>query len=178
MKLTETLSRRRDAILGRWKEMVFATYPASSSSFLSEGIDRFANPVGHALAAGLEQIYEGLETGQPPRSLGRQLDEIVRVRCVQDYSPSQALAFVLQLKSAFRREVRDADAELLRALDALSDELMLAAIDVYAACRDDMHAIRARNLERRTYHLVEMAKRANASVETDAELPAEEGTGQ
>jgi len=63
MKLQQMLNRHRDGVLGRWKELVFATYPKDSSGFMADNPDRFANPVGHATAEGLASIYD---TPWPP----------------------------------------------------------------------------------------------------------------
>ncbi len=159
MTIPDLLREHREHILGGWKERVFATYHSEATAFLASEVDRFANPVGHATALGLEATYDALASGQGARALGKELDGIIRVRAVQDFRPSQAVGFVLLLRDAAHSLPMQLDAELAVNLDRLVEELLLAAFDAYTKCRDDMQAIRARDLKRRTYQLVEMAQR-------------------
>jgi len=82
---------------------------------------------------------------------------------------------VLLLKRAIREQAwQDAEAGD-RAIDRMVDELILAAFDAHAKCRDQMQEIRARDLKRRTYQLVEMAQRTTPGQQSK---PLEEGPGK
>ena len=70
------------------------------------------------------------------------LDRIIRIRAVQDFSPSSSLAFIFGLKTLVARfcEVELAQGQIsqdeILEFDANVDGLALFAFDVYARCRD------------------------------------------
>lgn len=63
------------------------------------------------------------------------LDAIIRVRAVQDFAPSEAVAFVFAL-----REIVESTAEV----QARIDQVALAAFDTYMKCREQIAEIRVR----------------------------------
>jgi len=54
MKLEDLLKQKASHIQKRWLALIIDTYPADSQRFLREQKDRFANPVGTALARAVE----------------------------------------------------------------------------------------------------------------------------
>src|SRR3989338_4218249 len=105
MILKNLLSEKRAAILKRWFEMVLDSYPADTSSFLKQQKNQFANPVGAAISQGVNGIFEELLSGKDSDTISDFLDNIIRVRAVQDFTPSQAVAFIFQLKKVIREEL-------------------------------------------------------------------------
>src|SRR3989304_4581594 len=105
------------------------------------------------------------------------LDGIVRIRAVQDFTPSQALAFVFALKKVIRGELGRPPhlyplplggggqgeggewAEDLGALDGRIDEVALLAFDLFMRCREQMFTIKADEARRRTSLLQRMQER-------------------
>jgi len=181
------LRDRRAAILDRWKKLTLEVYPEDARRFLRREKDRFQNPVGAVTARGLESLLEGLLARRPAAEMEAALDGIVRIRAVQDLSPSQATGFVFLLKRAIREELAEGPAgeaatasraEVESAIDALG----LAAFDLYVRCREQVYALRAGELRRRTASLLERAERALASAEdatkmTDERDPLKGGSG-
>jgi len=96
--LGRLLLQKKVAILERWHLLILDTYPADSSRFLKQEKDRFANPVGSIISAGIEALYDELIGEMDPDRLSTCLDSIIRVRAVQDFSPSNAVAFIPLLK--------------------------------------------------------------------------------
>lgn len=152
MVLEHLLSQKRASILERWFHLILETYPAQSSVFFKQERDRFVNPVGYAISREIEALYEGLLQGMNCDKLSTSLDNIIRIRAVQDFSPSQAVAFVLLLKKAIRdeleSEIRENQlcGELLK-FESRIDELALHAFDIYMKCRDKVYEIRMRKME-------------------------------
>ncbi|NIR14663.1 MAG: hypothetical protein GWN86_12250, partial [Desulfobacterales bacterium] len=58
------------------------------------------------ISKALENIYKELLKGVDREGVSPFLDRIIRIRAVQDFSPSQAIAFVFLLKRVIR-EVLD-----------------------------------------------------------------------
>ncbi len=148
MTIDEALAARRAAVLERWLQVVFASYADETARFLAAVADPFSNPVGHTLRQGLERIYDGLALGPQPAELAAAVDGIVRIRAVQELSPSTAVGFVFALRGILREELAGAglSEEDREALAAAVDRAALAAFDVYTMCREKIFAIRVREI--------------------------------
>ena len=100
MKLEDLLRRKRPAILDRWRKLITETYPEEMARFLASEDDQFANPVGHFIRHGTEVLLEEIH-GDLDRDVIRDcMDPVVRIRAVQDFTPSEAVGFVFLLKKA------------------------------------------------------------------------------
>jgi len=162
MALVELLSKERDAILKRWHERVIETYPAETAGFLAQRSEPFANPVGATLSKELPVVYQALLGAADPTRTAQSLDDLVRLRAVENFSPSQAIGFIFTLKSVIRELLGDALSapELIEewpGVEARIDSLALSAFDAYAANRERMCEIRINAMRKRTYILERVA---------------------
>src|SRR4030042_2596299 len=98
MKLKELLHKKRSAILKKWFDIIVETYPAETALFLKNKKNRFANPVGSIIFEGIENIFDEILQGINSERVYPFLDNIIRVRAVQDFLPSQATSFIFLLK--------------------------------------------------------------------------------
>jgi hypothetical protein len=96
--LLATLLDQRNAVVGGWLERTLQTYPESAVRFLSSEKDPFRNPVGCTLKEGLGALFDGLLRATDAAAAMPVLDGIIRMRAVQDFSASQAVAFIFSLK--------------------------------------------------------------------------------
>ena len=110
MKLATLLEQNRETILGKWFDLIAGSYPKATSEFLAKQADRFRNPVGHAIGASIGPIYDQVVSAMNRDELLHALDGIIRIRAVQDFTPSEAVAFVFELKAV----IRDVTDEQLR----------------------------------------------------------------
>ena len=154
MALRDLLAERRSAICERWLDAVLAEYgPATATRWRREP-DRFANPIGHALATGLPRLFAAA-TGDDPldERAAAGLEEIVRIRTIQDFTPSAAVGFPCHLRAAVRDELGPelADgrhAAALAELDARIERLVFLAFDTYVSLREEMFRLRQEELKR------------------------------
>jgi hypothetical protein len=165
------LKSRRKAIVDRWMDLTLQVYPEDSARFMRSEKDRFGNPVGRITRDALEAVFEGLLTDRTIEEMRGSLDEIVRLRAVQDLPPSRAVGFVFLLKSAIHAELDESEADRARsvdltALDSGIDRLGLAAFDLFVQCREKIYDLRASEIRRRTASLLARAERG-AAEETD-----------
>ncbi|MHC4780200.1 MAG: RsbRD N-terminal domain-containing protein [Planctomycetota bacterium] len=166
MTLSNLLQDRREAIVRRWLEDTLATYDPGASTFL-KGADRFANPVGNTLRAGIEGIFGILVGDMDAEGICRHLDEMIRVRTVQDFSPSQAVSFVFMLKRAIRAELgkeshgADLDASL-EEFDGRIDQVALFAFDIYMRCREKICDLRVNEIKRSVAAVMERFNRGDS----------------
>ena len=153
MTLRDLLLKNRSAIVGRWQRHALAVYASDASAFFSGEKDRFANPVGHGLRAGTEAIFDGLLNGAAPNEICAHLEEIVRVRAIQELAPSEALNFLFALKRAVRQEIGEEIAAKrltaeLTEMDAQIDQVALYGFDIYTKCRDKVSELRIKEIKR------------------------------
>ena len=153
MTLRDLLLKNRSAIVGRWQEYALAVYASDATAFFSRENNRFANPVGQALRAGTEAIFDSLLDEADPNEICSHLEQIVKMRAIQDLSPSEALEFVFELKRAIRQEVGAGisgvrmTAELAE-MDARIDQVALFGFDIYTKCRDKVSELRINEIKR------------------------------
>ncbi len=162
--LTELLAERRTSILKRWLGLIFESYAPQTARFLGAERDRFANPVGQTIAREIEVAYDGIRSTAEVESFSPALEAIVKIRAVQDFRASDAVAFIFQLKRAIREELAgELDgaglAAPLRALDARIDAVAARCFDLYMSAREKIYEIKANELRKRTHFLLERATR-------------------
>jgi hypothetical protein len=160
MKLEKLLSEKGPAILERWLKLILESYPADAQRFLKKQKDPFANPVRHTISKELENIYEELLKGVDHKGVSPFLDRIIRIRAVQDFSPSRAIAFVFLLKQVVRevldKEIRQHHLSTdLLAFESQIDDLALVAFDVYMGCREKIYALSANEARNQVYRLLQ-----------------------
>jgi hypothetical protein len=159
VQLRELLESKQGAIVDRWCDLTLQVYPRESARLMRREKDRFQNPVGRVTRESLESLFEGLRTGRPPEEMADALDGIVRIRAVQDLSPSAALAFLLQLKQAIREELgEDTPGRVpstdYAAMESGIDRLALQGFDLFVLCREKVHDLRIGEIKRRTSALL------------------------
>jgi hypothetical protein len=109
--------------------------------------NQFTNPVGSTISQEIEVLYKGLLEGKNSEGFSASLNSILKIRSVQDFSPSNAVGFIFLLKKAMEEtlkgEIREEPMreEWLKFLSRI-DELALRAFDIYMDCREKICEIR------------------------------------
>ena len=132
-------------MLDRWFARTVECHSAETVRFLGVEKDPFRNPVGHTLRENLAVLLEQLLGEMEPEPAQAALENIVRVRGVQDLTASQAVQFVFQLRAILRQFQPEANHEVL---DARIDQLALWAFEEYVRCRERLAGIRIRESRR------------------------------
>ncbi len=149
--LAAALLERKDEIVREWLERTLHTYPESITRFLSNEKDPFRNPVGYTLREGLSSLLTGLIRAEDTLDMAPVLDGIVRIRAVQDFSASQAVAFIFLLKHVLGQELQDEIARFpgeFALLETRIDELALLSFDIFMKCREQIHEIKTSEARR------------------------------
>ena len=172
IKLKDLLERKKSAILKRWFDAIIETYPTDISGFMKKQKDQFANPVGYAVSQGIESILEALMEGKDLAEGSPFLDNIIKVRAIQDFTPSKAMSFVFLLKKVVReeleKEIRQSQiSEALLEFESVVDDLALLSFDKYIKCREQIYKLKTDELKRMTFTLL---KKANLM----SEIPVQE----
>ncbi len=135
----------REPILEHWIAETIRAYPEPAATFLSGEGDPFRNPVGHTIRQSLAVLLDELRGEMDTAAIASALDALVRLRAVQDLSPSQAVGFVYLLKPILRKHAPEADQA---GLGDRIDRLALMAFDQYMNCREQVAEIRWRESRR------------------------------
>jgi hypothetical protein len=158
-RLREWLAAQRQAILEAWIARTVDTYPPQAARLLREQRDPFRNPVGQVLREGLPALLEVLLGGGDLEAALPDLDRVVRLRAVQDFTPGEAVGFLFLLKGILRDVLGATGGQLggppgpIEALEDRIDRLVLLGFDRYAACREQMAEIRVNEARRRLFVL-------------------------
>jgi len=154
MQIATLLSQKKAAILGRWLAMIYESYPPETAIFLRKEKNRFDNPAGYRISEGLAGLYGVLLQEMERDQILTWLDEIIRIRALQNFTPSQALAFIFLLKIVIRQELAGEIQKENLALELLDlesriDGLALLGFDVYTKRREKIYEIKADEAKRR-----------------------------
>jgi hypothetical protein len=150
-----TLANQKQALLEKWLERTLETYPRQTLGFLHDEKDRFRNPVGHTLREGLATLLDEVTGEMDAAKIRPAMESIVRLRAVQDFTPSQAVGFVYLLREILEGEVEGGG---VSALQKRIDELALLAFDLFMKCREEIFEIKAREARRQTFVAERMAR--------------------
>lgn len=173
MDLKNRLLEKKFTILKKWFDVIVETYPSETANFLKNQKNRFTNPVGYTIYEGIEHIFEELLNGIDSDRISPFLENIIRIRAIENLTPSQAIAFLFFLKKVIREELKGGPllnqvqdhsgqgkelSEELLALDSQIDKLALLSFDIYMKCREKIYELKANEVKNMTYRLL---KRAN-----------------
>lgn len=176
--LMKTLAGRKDAIVQEWLARALQSYPEHTGRFLARERDPFRNPVGHTLKAALPALFDQVVGDLDCDRVSSILDDILRIRAVQDFSAGQAVAFLFLLKPVVREalqspphpplspghpalergageDTQGVPGEGANRLDALAaleeriDQMVLLAFDRFMRCRETIYEIKANEARRR-----------------------------
>ncbi len=150
MGIDEALRNHREKIVKRWVEYTLSTYKASS--FFTNEKDKFANPVGGNIRESLSKLFVLLAKNRDPKEFVEPLDQIIRIRSVQEFTASQAVSPIHAVKH-ITRDILAADKERCHLVNELYDfefavdMAVLAAFDLYMECRERLCKVRIEELQ-------------------------------
>jgi hypothetical protein len=162
MKLKDLLLERKSSIIKKWFDSIIEDYPADSSNFFKKQKNPFLNPVGQTISEGIAGLFDGLLQSSDSEKFFPFLNDIIRIRAVQDFSPSKAVSFIFLLKQAVREQLeseirRNEISDELTLFESQIDSLALLSFDVYMKCRERIYEIKADETIRTTYRLLQRA---------------------
>ena len=164
MRLKKFLTDHKKEITERWFEIIIQTYPAESFKFFSESTKKFSNPVGYTIHEEISSIYEDMVNLSCTEHTEKSLENIIKIRAVQEFTPTEAVSFIFRVKGI----VRESAAELIpnsisikeiNNLDDFCDELACKAFDLYMSAREKLYEIKANEVRKRTQKIIDRLNR-------------------
>ena len=170
MRLKDLLKRRQPRIEEEFFRRIAAAYPEEAASILSTEQDPFLNPMSATIRQGAAVIVHGLLNDLTPDQIAPSIEQIVRIRAVQDFTPSEAVSFVFLLKEIVSEELQHdgQDPELSAELNRLAsrfDALALKAFDAYVACKESIMHIRIKEAHKERDRLLRLLQALNRNAE-------------
>jgi hypothetical protein len=126
--------------------------------------NQFANPVRNTIVTSIEKIFEAIINKVDLDINYPGLEEIIKLRAVQDFSPSESLSFLFYLKNIIRKELEknnqiDAMGNEFFAFENEIDNLLALAFDIYTHCRNKIYEIRLREIKSQSKRAFELLER-------------------
>jgi hypothetical protein len=162
MVLKDLLEQHKPVILKKWIDVLVNSYHADASQFIKTSKNPFANPVGDTISHVLDSVLDALVHRRETDTIESSLDLLLRIRAVQDFTPSQSVSFIFSLKDIVRgilkkqipTEKMDMD---LYDFDSRVDQLGLVAFDIYMKCREKIYDVKANEEKNRTFRAFDRA---------------------
>ncbi|MBN2318640.1 MAG: RsbRD N-terminal domain-containing protein [Acidobacteria bacterium] len=165
LPLSASLANQRENLVRKWFDGIAQAYPESTTRFLAREKDPFQNPIGHTLKENLSVLFDKLIQPKETASLTTELNDIVRMRAVQDFSAGQAVSFPFLLKKILREECT-ADVsrypEEFADLEARIDEMALLAFDLFMKSRERLYEIKYNEAKRSMFMLEKTRQNGNS----------------
>jgi len=151
MGLRNLLESKKSSIIKKWFEFVTDTYAPDAALFFKNQGDGFLNPVGGTTRNILEKLFEAILEKADADGIAVTLEPLIKIRAVQNFSPSKAVGFLFVLKTILRKELKkelkNINPEELELIDARIDSLALIGFDVFMQCREKIYDLKT-NTER------------------------------
>ncbi|MBF0234517.1 MAG: RsbRD N-terminal domain-containing protein [Desulfamplus sp.] len=173
--LNRQLELNKEKILTLWFEAAISSYPEDTARLLGKSKNRFDNPVGNATRQSLEDTFDNImrmslaenykdytnsKHGQTNKEhvdqnrVENSLDPVIRIRAVQNFSASQAVAFVFELKTIVKSVLGKLPDE---SFNYRVDLVALAAFNRFMKCRENIFLLKATEAKRRVHSAFERA---------------------
>jgi len=174
------LHKRKATILKKWFDLVLDTYPADSKRLFKQEKNQFGNPVGSTIFQELGNLFEEIINEIDKETISPFVERLIKIRAVQDFSPSGALGFIFDLKQIVVKEFKDElkNQQVFREYVGFCtrvDELAMLAFDTYMKCREKIYEIRVNEVKNMTSRVLERSTWTYKISDEDPFLEAEKG---
>ena len=135
----KSIVKNRESILSLWQAALLTQ--ASGLNLVGTSKSRFTAPGEYLLNGEAETLFDWLTSEEAPIKARPSLREICRFKAVQGINPSEALSFLIDLKSIIRLVVGKGELSCsqiseLSEVDTRIDQLLMLAFDEYSECRE------------------------------------------
>ena len=145
--LYELLLKNKSSIVSKWIKKILDSYSIESSNFFGREKNQFSNPVGSTISNTAASIFEEIVGSRDFENITLLLTDFIKMRAVQNFSPSEAVGFVFYLKKIIREELsgeinQEKIVDEMVELEFIIDKTALIAFDLYMQSREKIFQIR------------------------------------
>jgi hypothetical protein len=142
----EIVVKKKSVIVKNWIQLIFETYASETSTFLNVEKNQFSNPVGYTTSEAVDRLFDALISDVNPGTIKPLLIDLIKIRAVQNFTPSDATGFIFLLKKVIREDLNEEliDEQIYNDLlefESKIDEVALIAFDLYQECREKVYQI-------------------------------------
>lgn len=168
MSLKDLLAEKQKEIAEKWVQAVSGTYPFGTVGFLRTKKDPFINPVGQRNNVAAEAFVNSLLDAEADQeALAATIEEFIKVRAIQNFSPEDAVGIILALKPIINEILGDSLAGYIKEhglkeyqlMEGHIDALALLSFGAYVRCREKMAEMRIDEFKRRHSQIIRQAER-------------------
>jgi hypothetical protein len=150
--IKELILSKKEVIVRNWIQSIIDTYPAETSGFLGEQKNQFSNPVGYIISQTAENIFESIIHGKQNLEIKILLNDIIKVRAVQNFSPSMAAGFIFSLRDiildALEIEIRNENQfKEFWEIEIEIEKVALIAFDLFMEAREKIFDLRIKEIK-------------------------------
>jgi len=187
MKSFELLREKRLEIANDLLKCIVKTYEKETERFLLGSKDRFENPMGSNFRDATWGLLDEIFGKNRDSEIKKHLETIIKIRAIQDFSPSEAMLFVVDLKhliiDVLNKNSVELDRQTLSDVFILTDKIYLMAMDIYMNCRENFWQIKFNEVMNRPFfhteggmclsYLIKKGKVPKAKSESEIETIAD-----
>jgi len=145
--LCELLIKYKSSIVSKWIKLILDSYAIESSKFLNIEKNQFSNPVGNTISTNATSIFDEIIGNRNFQNIILLLTDIIKIRAIQDFSPSEAVGFIFLLKKVIKEELneeinQEKIFDEFTELEFVVDKTALIAFDLYMESREKVFQIR------------------------------------
>ncbi len=145
--LYELLVKNKSSIVSKWIKLILDSYSIESSKFFNMEKNQFSNPVGSTISNNAASIFDEIIGNRNFQNITLLLTDIIKIRAIQDFSPSEAVGIVFLLKKIIREELnkeinQEKILDEIMELEFVIDKTALIAFDLYMESREKVFQIR------------------------------------
>ncbi|RKY97478.1 MAG: hypothetical protein DRQ13_04635 [Ignavibacteriae bacterium] len=145
--LYELLVKNKSSIVSKWIKLILDSYSIESSKFFNMEKNQFSNPVGNIISTNAASIFDEIIGNRDFERICMLLTDIIKMRAIQDFSPSEAVGIVFLLKKIIKEELskeinQEKILDEITELEFVIDKTALIAFDLYMESREKVFQIR------------------------------------
>jgi hypothetical protein len=153
LTLNNSLLAKKRQILSKWQSLAMSSYASHNLLNGKTGTGRFTDPISYVTIENTTRLYDLLISEVNDVDYLAPLEEICRLRAVQDIQPSSALSFIPALKQLVREELADEIgkglfSDELENLDKHIDNINAMAVNTYSGCIARINQVRINEMKR------------------------------
>lgn len=175
LDLAEAFRNYEDKIVDKWVDYTLNSY--KSSTFFKKSPDKFSNPVGGNTREALQKLFKLLAKNADPAEFVAPLEQIMRIRSIQEFTASEAAGPIFAVKH-ITRALLENDSERKHLISELYDFefavdlAALQAFDLYMQCREQLYLVRIKEIKTGT-HILTDSKCPSNLLKKDTGTPAD-----
>ncbi len=168
MEIRNFLELNKSQIISEWFKLVISTYSFEAGKYFLNKDKRFSNPVGYTINEQLGVLFEYLIDSKWCEKYEKALDQILKIRAVQEFEPSNVVGFIMKLKEAISHILELNEIKLdeneLKIINSRVEEILLKSFDRFMVIREKLCQIRINEIKARTQLMIEKINKRYANM--------------